>query len=77
VTCGLQLDLADDLPIALDPYFVLSYGALGRSYSALGDSAAALTYWEKGAPKMAFEFLQWLAREHMILGNFDQAEEII
>jgi len=63
--------------IALDPYFALSYGALGRIYTEQGDSATALAYWEKGAPMMAFEFFQWLAREHMILGNLDRAEDII
>ena len=62
--------------IALDPYFGLYYGALGRSNSQMGDSEKALSYWEKGFQLMPTVF-QYLAREHMILGNFDKAEEII
>jgi tetratricopeptide (TPR) repeat protein len=62
--------------IALDPYFGLYYGAMGRSYSHLGESKKALFYWEKGFQLMPAVF-RYLAREHMILGNFDKAEEII
>jgi TolB-like protein len=63
--------------IALDPYNPLSFGVAGRSYSHLDDPEKALPFWEKAYQLMPAFVFMFLAREHMIMENFDKAEEII
>jgi adenylate cyclase len=63
--------------IELDPYFGLYYLSTGLSYSQMGDSEKAISFWEKGYPLMPYHIYQFLASEHMILGNFVKAEKII
>jgi TolB-like protein/lipopolysaccharide biosynthesis regulator YciM len=63
--------------IALDPYNPLSFGVAGRSYSHLDDPEKALPFWEKAYQLMPAYAFMFLAREYMLMENFDKAEEII
>lgn len=63
--------------ITLDPYFGLYYASVARSYSHMGESETALSFWEKGYALMPGAIFRHLSLEHMILGDYETAGNII